>query len=66
MSRSRYEIRQSSDGLWEVIDSATGQIVTLGGLRLEGLDVDAAKGALDVLINEVIEAVDPRPGQEGG
>ncbi|MDX8478953.1 hypothetical protein RFN28_10765 [Mesorhizobium sp. VK24D] len=51
----KYEMRQGADGLWEVIEAATGEIVKLGNLPLLGLDREAASGALDVLLNAVLK-----------
>jgi hypothetical protein len=48
-------MRQGSDDLWEVFDVMTGEIVIMGGVLLSGLDLGAAKGALDVLANEVVQ-----------
>jgi hypothetical protein len=53
----KYDLRQGPNDLWEVFEVATGAIVKMGGVLLSGLDLDAAKGALDVLHNKVI-----RPG----
>jgi hypothetical protein len=50
----RYQMRQGADGLWEVIDAVTGEIAKLGGMVLSGLDRDAAAGALDALLNQII------------
>ncbi len=51
----RYEMRQGPDDLWEIFDVMTGEIIKMGGVLLSGLDLDAAKGALDVLANEVVQ-----------
>ena len=48
-------MRQGSDNLWEVFDAMTGEIIKMGGVLLSGLDLAAAKGALDVLANELVQ-----------
>lgn len=50
----KYRMQQGADSLWEVIDAATGEVVKLGGLLLSGLDEHAAKGALSVLLPEIV------------
>jgi hypothetical protein len=51
----KYDMRQGPDDLWEVFEVMTGEIVKMGGALLSSLDLDAAKGALDVLHNEVVQ-----------
>lgn len=51
----KYEMRQGADSLWEVLEAATGEVVRLGGMLLSGLDEEAAKGALSVLLNDVVQ-----------
>lgn len=41
-----YDKRQDEDGLWEVYDSDSGQVVTIDGLPLSGLDEDEADEAI--------------------
>jgi hypothetical protein len=55
----KYDMRQGPDDLWEVFEVVTGKIVKVGGALLSGLDLDAAKGALDVLHNEVVQPNGP-------
>ncbi|MDX8498902.1 hypothetical protein RFM99_10750 [Mesorhizobium sp. VK4C] len=50
----KYEMRQGADGLWEIIEAATGEIVRAGGVLLSGLDQEAAMGALDVLSHAIL------------
>ncbi|SFQ20190.1 hypothetical protein SAMN03159463_05961 [Mesorhizobium sp. NFR06] len=50
----KYQMRQSDDGLWEIIEAATGEIVKLANVPLSGLDQEAATGALDVLLNAIL------------
>ncbi|MDX8523854.1 hypothetical protein RFM68_04985 [Mesorhizobium sp. MSK_1335] len=56
----RYQKRQDADGLWEVVDVVSGEIAKLGGVLLSGLDHEAATGALDMLLNEILKANGPR------
>jgi hypothetical protein len=55
----RYQMRGSDDDLWEVIDEVTGEIAKMGGVLLSGLDRQAAMGALDMLLNGIIEPNGP-------
>jgi hypothetical protein len=59
---NKYDIRKGADDLWEVFEVVTGQIVTMGGMVLSGLDQDGAKGALDALHNQIVE---PNGSQTG-
>lgn len=44
-----YQMTQSADGTWQIIDVKTGELATLGGLRLERLDLAEAHSALQML-----------------
>lgn len=52
---NRFQMRQGDGDLWDVVDMVTGEIAKLGGVLLSGLDRRAAMGALDMLLNEIIE-----------
>lgn len=54
--------------MWEVFDVITGEIIKMGGVLLSNLDLDAAKGALDVLANEVVQpnGAPEEPGTDEG
>jgi len=41
-----FEKRQSEDGLWEVYDEDSEEVIVLDGLPLSGLDEDEADDAL--------------------
>ena len=51
---SKYDLRPGKDDKWEVFDVVTGEIVTLGGMLLSGLDLETAKGALDALLHKIV------------
>jgi len=62
----KYQIRQGADGLWEIVETATGELVHLGGLLLAGLDRETAMGALDVLHNAIVEPNGSKPSGTNG
>jgi hypothetical protein len=52
---NKYDMRQGPGDLWEVFEVMTGKVVKMGGVLLSSLDLDEAKGALDALLNEVVQ-----------
>jgi hypothetical protein len=61
----KYDLRKGPNELWEVFEVATGAIVEMGGILLSGLDLDAAKGAIDALHNQLVQPNSP-PQQSSG
>ena len=53
----RYDICQSADGMWKVVDSETGQTATLGTLRLDRLQNEDALAAVQMLQSRFQQAV---------
>lgn len=56
----RYDVRESADGMWEVVDLKTGQVATLGTLRLERLQHVEAMAAVDMLQSRFQQAARDR------
>lgn len=44
-----FDKRQDEDGLWEVYDTDSEEVVRVGGLPLSGMDEDEADEALERL-----------------
>jgi len=56
----RYDVRESAGGMWEVVDLKTGQVATLGTLRLERLQHVEAIAAMDMLQSHFQQAARDR------
>lgn len=53
---SEYDLRQDSDGHWEVFCKGTGTVVVIGGLSLTAFDRVTANGIVGLLEKRIINA----------
>jgi hypothetical protein len=53
---SDYDLRQNSDGKWEVFCKRTGAVAVVGGLTLTGFDSITANGIVGLLGKRIIRA----------
>ncbi|WP_309082657.1 hypothetical protein [Chelativorans sp.] len=60
----QYDARQRADGTWEVIDVETGNVASLGGVRLAQLELIEAAAALHMLRSRFVR--EARRKQAGG
>lgn len=60
-----YDIRQSEDESWEIIDQKTGRVAKLGTVLLKGLHYDEAKAAAHMLESQFVQAVRRKQNDSG-